>query len=57
MGVFSSSYETDVGLQKHLQSGSHVFRLHRESKFDYIKGQYLNMVKRGTVNATFWREF
>ena len=38
-------YEPVAGLQKQLDVGSHVFRLHRESQFDHIKRQYANMVR------------
>ena len=38
------TYESHAGLQKHLDIGNHVRRLHRESQFDHIKRQYADMV-------------
>ena len=37
------TYESHVGLQKHLDIGNHVCRLHRESQFDHIKRLYADM--------------
>ena len=38
------TYKSHAGLQKHLDIGNHVRRLHRESQFDHIKRLYADMV-------------
>ena len=47
------TFESDAELQKHLDVGSHVRRLHRESQFDNIKRQYVDMVTDELSKALF----
>ena len=37
------SYESDLGLQKHLDISNHAYRSHRESQFNHIKRQSADM--------------
>ena len=47
------TYESHAGLPKHLDIGNHVRRLHRESQFDHIKGQYADMISDELTKSLF----
>ena len=38
------SFDSETELQRHLDVGNHVRRLHRESQFDYIRRRYADVV-------------
>ena len=47
------TFESDAELQKYLDVGSHVRRLHRELRFDNVKRQYVDMVTDELSNTLF----
>ena len=51
------TFESHAGLQKHLDIGNHICRLHRESQFDPIKRQCAVMVSHELSETTFQYEF
>ena len=38
------SFDSETELQRHLDVGNHVRRLHRESQFDYLRRRYADVV-------------
>ena len=49
----TSSFGSETELQRHLDVGNHVRRLHRESQFDYIRLRYADMVNEELSKPLF----
>ncbi|KAL9956431.1 hypothetical protein ACROYT_G037906 [Oculina patagonica] len=51
------SFDTETELQRHLDFGNHVRRLHRESQFDHIRRRYADMINDELSKPLFAANF